>query len=175
MKMDRGTYIIVKEDMKFFPSEDQLIKFLKMKIDGRYSGFISEINLYKHEPWDLPALSVVKFSEEWFFFTENSRKYKTSDRSNRQTEKGYWHETSKEVPVVNTNDKSKVIGRKRFLVFYKGRASRKEKTNWVMQEYFVPEGEHETNLVLCRIKQKSVGSSREDSNKGIVFDIECGL
>lgn len=89
------------------------------------------------------ALSVIKFSEEWFFFTENSRKYKTSDRSNRQTEKGYWHETSKEVPVVNTNDKSKVIGRKRFLVFYKGRASRKEKTNWVMQEYFVPEAEHE--------------------------------
>lgn len=84
------------------------------------------------------ALSVVKCSEEWFFFTQNSNKYITGNRSNRQTENGYWKKTCRELPV-KTHKKSEVIGKKRIFVFHKGRASHERKTNWVMHEYFVPE------------------------------------
>lgn len=53
--MALSTYINVKEDMKFQPTEQQLVHFLKMKMDGRDSQFIPEIDLYKYEPWDLPG------------------------------------------------------------------------------------------------------------------------
>ncbi|KAK9910051.1 hypothetical protein M0R45_034028 [Rubus argutus] len=168
MRMAVSTYINVKEDMKFQPTEQQLVNFFKMKMDGRDSQFIAEIDLYKYAPWELPALSVVKCSEEWFFFTKNSNKYITGNRSNRQTEKGYWKKTCRKLPV-KTHNKSKVIGKKRIFVFHKGRASHERKTNWVMHEYFVPEAK--TNLVLCRIKWNSEGRSHGDSNNSIAcFD-----
>jgi hypothetical protein len=77
---------------------------------------------------------------EWYLFSLRDRKYPTGLRTNRATGAGYWKATGKDKEVYscnNNNNRSSLLllGMKKTLVFYKGRAPRGEKTKWVMHEY----------------------------------------
>ena len=57
-------------------------------------------------------------------------------RANRATKAGYWKATGKDKEVYNTIEGVVLlVGMKKTLVFYKGKAPRGDKTNWVMHEY----------------------------------------
>ncbi|GFQ01482.1 protein cup-shaped cotyledon 2 [Phtheirospermum japonicum] len=70
--------------------------------------------------------------KEYYFFSLRDRKYPTGVRKNRATNTIYWKTTRKDKEIYNGNT-SELIGMK--MVFYKGRAPRGEKSNWVMHEY----------------------------------------
>lgn len=72
---------------------------------------------------------------EWYFFSLRDRKYPTGLRTNRATGAGYWKATGKDKEVYSTASSGALLGMKKTLVFYKGRAPRGEKTKWVMHEY----------------------------------------
>jgi hypothetical protein len=72
--------------------------------------------------------------KEWYFFSLRDRKYPTGVRTNRATNTGYWKTTGKDKEIFNSVT-SQLVGMKKTLVFYRGRAPRGEKTNWVMHEY----------------------------------------
>jgi len=72
--------------------------------------------------------------KEWYFFSLRDRKYPTGVRTNRATNTGYWKTTGKDKEILNSAT-SELIGMMKTLVFYKGRAPRGEKSNWVMHEY----------------------------------------
>ncbi|XP_068638514.1 NAC domain-containing protein 92-like [Aristolochia californica] len=151
---------------RFHPTDEELITYyLTQKIsDSSFTGrAIADIDLNKCEPWDLPGKAKMG-EKEWYFFNLRDRKYPTGVRTNRATNAGYWKTTGKDKEIFNTVT-SELVGMKKTLVFYKGRAPRGEKTNWVMHEYRVQSKTSfkatKEEWVVCRIFQKSSGGAKK--------------
>ncbi|CAI0398411.1 unnamed protein product [Linum tenue] len=137
---------------RFSPTDAELISYyLRKKIDGdeKCVEVIPQVEICRHEPWDLPAKSVVQSETEWFFFSSRGRKYPNGSQSKRATQLGYWKATGKERSVRSG---SAVIGTKRTLVFHIGRAPRGERTEWIMHEYCTKQNLQDS-LVVCRLRK----------------------
>ncbi|KAL0737755.1 hypothetical protein Bca4012_013965 [Brassica carinata] len=119
---------------RFHPTDEELKShYLRPKVlNTLFSAIaIGEVDLNKVEPWDLPWKAKIG-EKEWYFFCVRDRKYPTGLRTNRATKAGYWKATGKDKEIFK--EKS-LVGMKKTLVFYKGRAPKGVKTNWVMHEY----------------------------------------
>lgn len=93
---------------------------------------------------------VAKMGErEWYFFSLRDRKYPTGLRTNRATGAGYWKATGKDKEVYSASSGS-LLGMKKTLVFYKGRAPRGQKTKWVMHEYRL-DGDFSSYRHTCKV------------------------
>jgi No apical meristem (NAM) protein len=66
------------------------------------------------------------------------RKQANGGRPSRTTERGFWKATGSDRPVRSVVDPKRLIGLKKTLVYYEGRAPRGTKTDWVMNEYRLP-------------------------------------
>ncbi|KAL3752289.1 hypothetical protein ACJRO7_013012 [Eucalyptus globulus] len=141
---------------KFSPSDAELIShYLTKKLEGidkSVEQLIPEVDFSAHEPWDLPAKSIVPSESEWFFFSVRGRKYPKGSQSKRATEHGYWKATGKE---RNVKSSSAVIGTKRTLVFHLGRAPKGKRTEWIMHEYSMnaKSPNQQDSLVICRLRR----------------------
>lgn len=154
---------------RFHPTDEELVVFyLAKKVENPAftDRAISEVDLNKCEPWDLPGRAKMG-EKEWYFYSLRDRKYPTGMRTNRATEAGYWKATGKDKEVMSSRNRC-LLGMKKTLVFYKGRAPKGEKTNWVMHEYRL-EGDHifhhlpklsKDEWVICRIFHKSAGEKK---------------
>ncbi|CAB4281029.1 unnamed protein product [Prunus armeniaca] len=152
---------------RFHPTDEELIShYLHKKVI--YISFsckaIGEVDLNKSEPWDLPGKAKMG-EKEWYFFCVRDRKYPTGLRTNRATEAGYWKATGKDKEIYKGKS---LVGMKKTLVFYRGRAPKGEKSNWVMHEYRL-EGKFSVhNLpktaknewVICRVFEKNSGGKK---------------
>ncbi|XWS23473.1 hypothetical protein CRYUN_Cryun28dG0016700 [Craigia yunnanensis] len=127
---------------RFHPTDEELVLYyLKRKMCKRKIrlDIIRETDVYKWDPEELPAQSILKNGDrQWFFFTARDRKYPNGARSNRATGHGYWKTTGKDRNVACN---SRTVGVKKTLVFYRGRAPNGERTDWVMHEYTLDEEE----------------------------------
>ncbi|KAI3407877.1 NAC domain-containing protein, partial [Psidium guajava] len=142
---------------RFHPTDEELITYyLTPKVSDRSftSKAIVDVDLNKWEPWDLPGKASMG-EREWFFFSLRDRKYPTGLRTNRATRAGYWKTTGKDKEIFRAG---LLVGMKKTLVFYGGRAPRGEKSSWVMHEYRL-QSEHPCRStdgwVVCRVFKKS--------------------
>lgn len=74
--------------------------------------------------------------KEWYFYCPRDRKYRNSVRPNRVTKAGFWKATGTDRPIYSSE--GKCIGLKKSLVFYRGRAAKGIKTDWMMHEFRLP-------------------------------------
>ncbi|GLT48905.1 hypothetical protein SLA2020_224950 [Shorea laevis] len=148
---------------RFHPTDEELIThYLSHKVaDFSFtSKAIVDVDLNKCEPWDLPAKASMG-EKEWYFFSMKDRKYPTGLRTNRATEAGYWKTTGKDKEIFRAGV---LVGMKKTLVFYRGRAPKGEKSNWVMHEYRL-ESKHpfkpaKEEWVVCRVFQKTAAAKK---------------
>ncbi|XP_042404457.1 NAC domain-containing protein 87-like [Zingiber officinale] len=160
---------------RFHPTDlEIIIHYLVPKISNPTftAAAIADADLNKCEPWQLPSKAKMQGGkvEMMYFFCQRDKKYPTGMRTNRATESGYWKATGKDKEIVCKASKGAVVGMKKTLVFYKGRAPKGVKTNWVMHEFRL-EGNihhHSNDLpksakeewVVCRVIHKSTGMKR---------------
>ncbi|PRQ33636.1 putative transcription factor NAM family [Rosa chinensis] len=122
---------------RFHPSDEELIvHYLQRKVTSRPlpAHLITEIDLYKYNPWELPKMALFG-EDEWYFFSPRERKYPNGERPNRAAASGYWKAAGSDKPILTSCGISKRIGVKKALVFYTGRAPTGIKTEWIMVEY----------------------------------------
>ncbi|KAF6148195.1 hypothetical protein GIB67_011970 [Kingdonia uniflora] len=165
--LDEEIGLVLPPGFRFYPTDEELIThYLSPKVsDSSFSTTaIGEVDLNKCEPWDLPWEA--KMGEtEWYFFWVRDRKYPTGLRANRATEAGYWKATGKDKEILRGKV---IVGMKKTLVFYRGRAPKGEKSGWVMHEYRIHDKSSVFNLskpaktewTLCRIFEKSAGGKK---------------
>ncbi|CAA7026948.1 unnamed protein product [Microthlaspi erraticum] len=152
---------------RFHPTDEELIThYLHKKVlDIDFSAkAIGEVDLNKAEPWELPYKAKMG-EKEWYFFCVRDRKYPTGLRTNRATQAGYWKATGKDKEIFRGKS---LVGMKKTLVFYRGRAPKGQKTNWVMHEYRLDGKLSPHNLpktaknewVICRVFHKTAGGKK---------------
>lgn len=118
---------------RFHPTDEELVlQYLRRKLFSYPlpASIIPEIDLARHNPWDLPG----GCEQERYFFALREAKYANGNRTNRATECGYWKATGKDRVVVATKC-GRAVGLKKTLVFYHGKAPIGQKTDWIMHEY----------------------------------------
>ncbi|OVA08967.1 NAC domain [Macleaya cordata] len=164
---DDQSQIDLPPGFRFHPTDEELIThYLSKKVlDSNFSAeAIGEVDLNKCEPWDLPWRAKMG-EKQWYFFCFRERKYPTGLRTNRATEAGYWKATGKDKKIYRGKS---LIGMKKTLVFYRGRAPKGDKTNWIMHEYRL-EGKNSLSNLTKTIKNEWVISrvfEKKDSSGG---------
>ncbi|KAF7002731.1 hypothetical protein CFC21_018173 [Triticum aestivum] len=151
---------------RFYPSDQELVcHYLCKKVTNERAsqGTLVEVDLHAREPWELPDVAKLTASE-WYFFSFRDRKYATGSRTNRATKTGYWKATGKDREVRSPATRA-VVGMRKTLVFYQGRAPNGSKTSWVMHEFRLdsPHLPPREDWVLCRVFQKQKVDGEQDN------------
>ncbi|KAL8056997.1 hypothetical protein ABFX02_04G155100 [Erythranthe guttata] len=157
-------HITLPPGFRFHPTDEELIThyLLKKALDCSFSSVpIGDVDMNKVEPWELPW-KAKQGEKEWYFFCVRDKKYPNGLRTNRATAAGYWKATGKDRTIFRGKN---IVGMKKTLVFYKGRAPKGEKSNWVNHEYRL-EGKFSL--------QKVTNSSKNDWVISRVFHKTCG-
>ncbi|XP_062222625.1 NAC domain-containing protein 7-like [Phragmites australis] len=160
------TFSHVPPGFRFHPTDEELVDYyLRKKVasDKIDLDVIKDVDLYKIEPWDLQEKCKIGMEEqnEWYFFSHKDKKYPTGTRTNRATTAGFWKATGRDKPIYT---KSYLVGMRKTLVFYRGRAPNGQKSNWIMHEYRLETNENgatpEEGWVVCRVFKKRVATVR---------------
>ncbi|KQJ92487.1 NAC domain-containing protein 77-like [Brachypodium distachyon] len=156
---------------RFHPTDEEVIvHYLLPKV--LYPAFacraVTVVDIYSCEPRDLPSEARMG-EKEWYFFVPKGLKYPTSSRANRATKEGYWKSTGRDKDIFGECTRE-LIGMKKSLVFYMGRAPAGVKTDWVMHEFrlhgrtrdWVIVNGQKDEWVVCKVFNK--GEWEADSN-----------
>ncbi|CAL5359893.1 unnamed protein product [Camellia sinensis] len=162
-----NTFSHVPPGFRFHPTDEELVDYyLRKKVASRRIDLdvIKEVDLYKIEPWDLQELCKIGTEEQsdWYFFSHKDKKYPTGTRTNRATKAGFWKATGRDKAIYA---KHSLVGMRKTLVFYKGRAPNGQKSDWIMHEYRLETNEigtsQEEGWVVCRVFKKRMATTRK--------------
>ncbi|KAM7258273.1 hypothetical protein ACFE04_014014 [Oxalis oulophora] len=161
-----NTFSHVPPGFRFHPTDEELVDYyLRKKIASKRIDLdvIRDIDLYKIEPWDLLELCKIGTQEQsdWYFFSHKDKKYPTGTRTNRATKAGFWKATGRDKAIYMRHN---LIGMRKTLVFYQGRAPNGQKSDWIMHEYRLETNENATpqeeGWVVCRVFKKRITATR---------------
>ncbi|KAF7002779.1 hypothetical protein CFC21_018214 [Triticum aestivum] len=154
----------VPPGFRFHPTDEELVDYYlrkKVQLKRIDLDIIKDVDLYKIEPWDLQERCKIGTEDQndWFFFSHKDKKYPTGTRTNRATTAGFWKATGRDKPIYV---KHCLVGMRKTLVFYKGRAPNGQKLDWIMHEYRLETNEngapHDEGWVVCKVFKKRVAT-----------------
>ncbi|KAL5780222.1 hypothetical protein ACOSQ2_010959 [Xanthoceras sorbifolium] len=167
----RTTSFLLPPGCRFYPSEEQLLRYYltNKNTNGNEEGdlrgynLIKELDLYEHEPYELPEKACYAYGyggrkRHWYCYSKvrvtngNGR-----EKKSRGAKNGYWRRRGKvrDVVAVNRGGEKVVVGTRKSFVFYLGNSPKTAvRTDWVMYEYALVDHVKAT-FVLCRIFVKS--------------------
>lgn len=124
-KLSLGIFKVYSTDFIKF----SISKLFFMKLDNQINLviFVHSCKIWK----ELCRIGTEEQSE-WYFFSHKDKKYPTGTRTNRATTAGFWKATGRDKAIYSKHD---LIGMRKTLVFYKGRAPNGQKSDWIMHEY----------------------------------------
>ncbi|VAH98700.1 unnamed protein product [Triticum turgidum subsp. durum] len=130
---------VVPPGFRFHPTEEELLTYyLAKKVASQRIDLdvIPDIDLNKLEPWDIQERCRIGTGpqNDWYLFSHKDKKYPTGTRTNRATAAGFWKATGRDKAIYSAAGSGR-IGMRKTLVFYKGRAPRGHKSDWIMHEY----------------------------------------
>ncbi|CAN6822196.1 unnamed protein product [Brassica oleracea] len=161
---------LIPPGYRFHPTDEELVDYYltkKVAFPGMQVDVIKDVDLYKIEPWDIQELCGRGTGEEreWYFFSHKDKKYPTGTRTNRATGSGFWKATGRDKAIYS---KQELVGMRKTLVFYKGRAPNGQKSDWIMHEYRLETDEngppHEEGWVVCRAFKKKLTTMMNYNN-----------
>ncbi|KAJ0966497.1 hypothetical protein J5N97_023414 [Dioscorea zingiberensis] len=162
---------------RFHPSDEELVcHYLYKKVSNERApsgGTMVEVDLHTREPWELPEVAKLT-ANEWYFFSFRDRKYATGSRTNRATRSGYWKATGKD-RIIHDSATHAIVGMRKTLVFYSGRAPNGLKSGWVMHEFRLesPHTPPKEDWVLCRVFHKRKGDQTSTVINHVNLEISC--
>ncbi|KAK7246786.1 hypothetical protein RIF29_41656 [Crotalaria pallida] len=164
---------------RFLPTDEELVvHFLHRKASllPFHPDVIPDLNLCPYDPWELDGTALAE-ENQWYYYSRRTQ--------NRVTGSGYWKPTGKEEAVV-TSSSNKRVGLKKYFVFYLGKApAGGMKTNWIMQEYSLPDSasssrsskrkshqksDYYSKWVICRVYEHNNG---DDAGGGDGTELSC--
>ncbi|KAL5722405.1 hypothetical protein ACHQM5_005929 [Ranunculus cassubicifolius] len=187
---DDGTDVVYSYDYpigcRFQPKDHELIEeylFKKVLKKPLPMYEIKEINVYNYNPSRLANMyEEDEDGKMHYFFTSRDKKYLNGARPNRAAGDGYWKATGKDKDIFSQKT-NRLIGKKKTLVFYKGKQPNGKKTSWIMHEYrlepAVPRNRlgksMELDQVLVRIYNRSAQedetNSVDENNEQVVNSV----
>ncbi|KAG6523614.1 hypothetical protein ZIOFF_013479 [Zingiber officinale] len=169
--------VVLPPGFRFHPTDEELVlHYLRARVASAAAtpsplSIIAEVDIYKYDPWELPAKATYG-EREWYFFSPRERKYPNGFRPNRAAVSGYWKATGTDKPICRSGKgNEKPLAVKKALVFYMGRPPKGVKTDWIMHEYRLADAHGRNSYkptrplrdssmrlddwVLCRIYKKT--------------------
>ncbi|XP_021893254.1 NAC domain-containing protein 30-like [Carica papaya] len=149
---------------RFKPDDEELVlDYLRPKVKNMRlpPNMIMDVEVYKFTPDDLSATfpTIGKYQKEWYFFSPRDRKYRNGDRPNRAAGNGYWKATGADKDIYRNKNET---WSRRALVFYRGKAQRGSKTDWIMHEYYFKENKDKNEITNPSNKKKGGNCMRLD-------------
>ncbi|XP_061371880.1 NAC domain-containing protein 104 [Gastrolobium bilobum] len=141
---------------RFHPTDEELVvHFLHRKASllPCHPDVIPDLELYSYDPWELDGRALAE-GKQWYYYSRRTQ--------NRITDNGYWKPTGMEEPIVTTTN-NKRVGMKKCFVFHVGEAPSGIKTNWIMQEYRLPDSASSSSRSSKRKSQP-----KTDYNKWVI-------
>ncbi|KAH9538895.1 hypothetical protein CY35_15G031800 [Sphagnum magellanicum] len=170
---------------RFHPTDEELVGYyLPKKVAAKQIDLdlIKELDLYKLEPWDLQDLCKTPDTNEkhadYYFFSRKDKKYPTGNRANRATTAGFWKATGRDKPICTKVQQ--LIGMRKTLVFYEGRAPHGNKTDWIMHEFRLDDGPRmpahdDGGWVVCRVFKKTKNFKMKSDERAASFEGQFGM
>ncbi|CAN6821926.1 unnamed protein product, partial [Brassica oleracea] len=143
---------------RFFPTDEELVVYFlqrKASLLPCHPDVIPDLDLYPYDPWDLPGKALGE-GRQWYFYSRKTQQ--------RVTSNGYWGSMEIDEPIF-TSSTHKKVGIKKYFTFYLGNS----KTNWIMQEYSLPDSSSSSKRSSKRSGRGSTSSSHKtDYSKWVI-------
>ena len=106
-----------------------------------YMIFFYVISIFLTWTWTELCKIGTEEQSDWYFFSHKDKKYPTGTRTNRATKAGFWKATGRDKAIYS---KYSLVGMRKTLVYYRGRAPNGQKSDWIMHEYRLETSENGT-------------------------------